>query len=593
MREQNDSGRTDAAHHPDAAATARFARGLRATLLASLPALLIPLAACQREASAPEGPTISAPATPATTTAPANPDEQRIANDVRALADDRFEGREAGTRGYDLAAEYVAQRYAAIGLQPAGDDGTWFQTVPLLKATREADGAALVVKRNGREIALRFREQFLPALNFNAAEHALEAPAVFVGQGVYAPELGHDDFAGLDLKGKIAVIFGGAPARFDNDHRAFHSATREKLRALAARGAIGAVFVNTPQNEAVTPWSRGADNWQRAGMRLRGPDGKGLGTFPELRGLATVSAAAADLIFADGPRTAAQLFDAADAGTLKGFALPGTLALAGRTKIEPATSRNVVAKLPGSDATLAAEHLVYTAHLDHLGISAPVKDENGVEDRIYNGALDNALGVAIMLEAARTLKADKAAPKRSLLFVALTAEEKDLLGAEWFATHPPVAADSLIANINMDMPVLLAPSKDVVPIGVEHSSLKTALDAAAKEIGVTLSPDPFPEDVAFVRSDQYAFIRAGIPAIYLTGGMLSADGERDPKLALRKFLRDHYHQPSDEATLPIVWGDALRLAKLNARLGRLVGDAGERPRWNAGDFFGDRFAPAK
>lgn len=593
MRKQNDSGRTDAAHHPDAATTARFARGLRATLLASLPALLIPLAACQRDASAPEAPTISAPATPPTTTAPANADERRIANDVRALADDRFEGREAGTRGYDLAAEYVAQRYAAIGLQPAGDDGTWFQTVPLLKATREADGAALVVKRNGREIALRFREQFLPALNFNAGEHALEAPAVFVGQGVYAPELGHDDFAGLDLEGKIAVIFGGAPARFDNDHRAFHSATREKLRALAARGAIGAVFVNTPQNEAVTPWSRGADNWQRAGMRLRGSDGKGLGTFPELRGLATVSAAAADLIFADGPRTAAQLFDAADAGTLKGFALPGTLALAGRTKIEPATSRNVVAKLPGSDAALAAEHIVYTAHLDHLGISAPVKDENGVEDRIYNGALDNALGVAIMLEAARALKADKAAPKRSLLFVALTAEEKDLLGAEWFATHPTVAADSLIANINMDMPVLLAPSKDVVPIGVEHSSLKTALDAAAKEIGVTLSPDPFPEDVMFVRSDQYAFIRAGIPALYLTGGMLSADGERDPKLALRKFLRDHYHQPSDEATLPIAWGDALRLAKLNARLGRLVGDAGERPRWNTGDFFGDRFAPAK
>lgn len=569
-----------------------LSRTMTRTVLPTLLACAL-LAACQRDASAPEGPTISAPATPPTTTAPANADEQRIANDVRALADDRFEGREAGTRGYDLAAEYVAQRYADIGLQPAGDDGTWFQTVPLLKATREADGAALVVKRNGREIALRFREQFLPTLNFNAGEHALEAPAVFVGQGVHAPELGHDDFAGLDLQGKIAVVFGGAPARFDNDRRAFHSATREKLRALAERGAVGAVFVNTPKDEAESPWSRGADNWQRAGMRLRGPDGKGLGTFPELRGLATVSAAAADLIFADGPRTAAQLFDAAEAGTLKGFALPGTLALAGRTKIEPVTSRNVVATLPGSDAALAAEHIVYTAHLDHIGIGAPVKDENGVEDRIYNGALDNALGVAIMLEAARALKADKAAPKRSLLFVALTAEEKGLLGAEWFATHPTVAAGSLVANINMDMPVLLAPSKDVVPIGVEHSSLKTALDAAAKEIGVTLSPDPFPEDVVFVRSDQYAFIRAGIPAIYLTGGMLSADGERDPKLALRKFLRDHYHQPSDEATLPIAWGDALRLAKLNARLGRLVGDAGERPRWNAGDFFGDRFAPAK
>ncbi len=564
------------------------------------PALLVLalLAACVRESEAPTAPTVAAPPVAADTSTPANADEQRIADDVRTLADDRFEGREAGTRGYDLAADYVAKRYAAIGLQPAGDDGTYFQRVPLLKATRVAEGATLKVERNGRGIALRFREQFLPMPNFNAAEHAVEAPAVFVGQGVHAPELGHDDFAGLDLKGRIAVVFGGAPARFDNDRRAFHSASREKLRALAERGAVGVVFVNTPKDEADAPWARDADHWQRAGMRLRGDDGKAIGTFPQLRGVATVSAAAADLIFADGPRTAAELFDAAEAGTLKGFALPGTLTLAGRTKIEPVESRNVVAKLPGSDATLAAEHIVYTAHLDHIGIGAPIKGETRnedtpPEDTIHNGALDNALGVAIMLEAARALKSEKTAPKRSLLFIALTAEEKGLLGSEWFATRPTVPAGSLVANVNMDMPVLLAPTRDVVPIGIEHSTLKPVLETAAKDVGVTLSPDPFPEESVFVRSDQYAFIRVGVPAVYLTGGMVSADGERDPKLALRKFLREHYHRPSDEATLPIAWGDALRLAKLNARIGRLVGDAPERPRWNDGDFFGDRFGAAR
>jgi hypothetical protein len=156
-----------------------------------------------------------------------------------------------------------------------------------------------------------------------------------------------------------------------------------------------------------------------------------------------------------------------------------------------------------------------------------------------------------------------------------------------------VPADGLVADLNVDMPVLLAPSKDVVPIGAEHSTLKTALDAAAKEVGVMLSPDPFPEEVVFVRSDQYAFIRAGVPSLYLDGGTLSADGVRDPKLALRKFLRDHYHQPSDDATLPIFWPDAVRLATLEARIGRLVGDAAERPRWNDGDFFGERFAPKR
>jgi len=561
----------------------------------SLPAMLLiaGLAACHREAPAPSEPSLSAPAVDTTAPQPATDAERRIAEDVRTLADDRFEGREAGTRGYDLAADYVAKRFAAIGLVPAGDDGTFFQAVPLLKATREEDGAALAVKRNGREIALRFRDQFLPAPDFNAVEHDVEAPAVFVGQGVHAPELGQDDFAGLDLHGRIAVVFGGAPARFDNDRRAFYSSKREKLRALAERGAVGVVLVNTPQDEADRPWAQSADNWQRPEMRLRGADGKGVDTFPSIRGMATVSASAADLVFADGPSTAAQLFDAAQAGTLKGFALPGTLRLAARTKIEPVESRNVVAALPGSDTTLAAQHVVYTAHLDHLGIGAPVKGEDGREDRIYNGALDNALGVAILLEAARTLKAEPTAPKRTMLFVALTAEEKGLLGAEWFATHPTVPADNLVADINMDMPVLLAPSTDVVPIGIEHSSLKAVVADAAKDVGVKLSPDPFPEEVVFVRSDQYAFIRAGIPAVYLDGGTESADGVRDPKLALRKFLRDHYHRPGDEATLPIFWPDAVRLATLNAHIGRRIGDAAERPRWNDGDFFGGRFGRRK
>lgn len=553
---------------------------------------LLVLAACRRDAE-PVDPGLAVSAPPPIATAALSADEQRIADDVNHLADDRLEGRETGTRGYDLAAEYAARRFREIGLQPAGDNGTYFQKVPLLKATRVAEGAALTVKRNGRGIALRFRDQFLPALNFNATEHALEAPSVFVGQGVYAPELNHDDFAGLDVRGRIAVLFSGAPARFDNDRRAFYSASREKLQVLAERGAIGVVFVNTPEDEARAPWARGADNWQRSGMRLRDADGKGISTFPELRAVANVSASAADLIFADGPQTAAALFKSAQDGTLKGFALPGTMALAARTKIEPVESRNVVAKLAGSDAVLAAEHIVYTAHLDHIGIGAPVKDENGVEDSIYNGALDNALGVSIMFETARTLRATKPAPKRSLLFIALTAEEKGLLGAEWFASHPTVPAAALVANINMDMPILLAPTRDVVPIGIDHSTLKSALDTAAKEIGVSLSPDPFPEEVVFVRSDQYAFIRAGIPAVYLNGGMVSADGVRDPNMALRKFMREHYHQPSDEATLPIAYGDALRLAKLNARIGQLVGNAIERPAWNAGDFFGTKFATPK
>lgn len=554
---------------------------------------LFALSACERAA-------LDLPTPAATATTSADDDAaRRIEADVRFLADDLLEGRETGTRGYDLAALYVAERFRSGGLQPAGDNGSYFQRVPLLKAIRAAEGARLAIKRDGKTVVLRFREEFLPSVNFNAPEHALEAPAVFVGQGVHAPDLKHDDFAGLDLTGKIAVLFGGAPATFDNDRRAFHSSLREKSRVLVERGAVGVVLLNSGQDEARAPWARTADNWNKPGMRLRGDDGKGLDTFPQLQAGAVVSAAAADALFAGSGKTAAQWFKAVQAGTARGFDLPGTLLLAGRTTIEPLDSRNVVARLPGSDTALGQEHVVYTAHLDHVGIGAAV---NG--DAIYNGALDNALGVSILLETARALRAGKDRPRRSVLFIALTGEEKGLLGSEWYALHPTVARASLVANINMDMPVLLAPSSDVVPIGIEHSSLRQLVQQAAKDIGVGLSPDPFPEEVVFVRSDQYSFIRAGIPAVYLDGGVVAVkpadakaaagtpDAKTDPKLAFRAFLRSCYHQPCDDVTQPIRYDDAARLARLNARIGTLVGNIAERPHWNDGDFFGQRFGDA-
>jgi Zn-dependent M28 family amino/carboxypeptidase len=508
---------------------------------------------------------------------------QRIRADVRYLADDELQGRLTGTPGYDQAADHVAKRFAAIGLQPAGDHGSWFQSVPLLRATRELDGARFAIVRDGKRSELRVREQFLPGLSYSDAEAAIEAPAVFVGHGVSAPELHYDDFAGLDLHGRIAVLFSGAPMRFDPERRALHAATDEKLRALAERGAVGVVFVNTVADEVQLPWARSADHWQRPGMRLRNPDGSGIETFPSLQVIATVSASAAERIFEGSGHGAAQLFRDAQAGTLHGFALPGMLALAARTRIEPLQSRNVVAKLPGSDPTLAREHIVYSAHLDHLGVDVPdpgKREDTAHQDRIFNGALDNALGVSILLEAARTLHA-RPAPKRSLLFVATTGEEQGLLGARWFAAHPP---GTLVAGINLDMPLLLAPTSDVVAIGAEHSSLQGLLQQAARDVGVELSPDPFPEDLTFVRSDQYAFVRAGIPSMVLDAGITAA-ADRDPALAQRTFMRSCYHQPCDDASQAIQYGDAARLARLNARLGLLLGNADARPRWHAGDFF--------
>lgn len=519
--------------------------------------------------------------------ASAGADARRIQADVRFLADDLLEGREAGTRGHELAALYVAQRLRAIGLAPAGDNGSYYQRMRMLRATRVAEGGRLVVMRNGATIALRLREQFLPALNYNGAEMAVEASAVFVGQGVHAPARGHDDFRGVDLRGKIAVLFSGAPAAFDIDRRAFHSSSREKMRELSDRGAVGAVFVDTDADEARTPWVRTMQAWDKPGMRLRAADGSGIDTYPQLRVVAHVSAAAADAVLAGDGRSAAQLFKAANDGTLTSFALPGTIALGARTAIAPVESRNVVAKLKGSDAALASEHVLFSAHLDHIGIGAPVDG-----DSIYNGALDNALGVAVLLEAAQQLASMPRKPKRSLLFVALTAEEKGLLGAQWYARHPTVPRGSLVANVNMDMPMLLTPTDDVVPVGLQHSSLQPLVQRAARDIGVALSPDPFPDQSIFVRSDQYAFIRAGIPAVYLMGGTDASSSGDDANATMQAFLRERYHQPGDDISQPIAYADAARLARLNARIGQLIGDAPQRPQWNPGDFFGGRFGRA-
>lgn len=547
----------------------------RRSYRAAAVALALLLAACQRPAPLP-------PADGFDATASAH--ARRIEADVRFLADDLLEGREAGTRGFDLAALYVAQRLRAIGLRPAGDDGGYFQRVPLLRASREDGGGSVIVQRDTGTVELKFREQFLPQLDFDRAQSQVTAPAVFVGQAVHAPELDHDDFIGLDLRGKIAVLMHGAPRRFDTDRRAFYSSFREKFRALVERGAVGAVIVATQDEEKRQPWARGAQNWARPGMRLRGSDGRAIDTFPQLAVVANVSAASADAVLTAGAHSAAELFRDAREGTLRGFDLPGTITLSARNRIEQTQSRNVVALLPGTDAALKREHVVFSAHLDHLGIGAPVKG-----DAIYNGALDNALGVAIMLETAQQLALAKTPPKRSLLFVAVTAEEKGLLGAEWFARNPSVPRDSLVANINMDMPVMRVPTRDVVPIGVEHSSLQAVLDQAAAEVGVDLTPDPSPEESIFIRSDQYAFIRTGVPAVYLTGGMVARDAGVDARQQFRAFLADHYHQPDDDAEQPIQYADAARLAQLNARIGQLIADAPQRPRWNPGDFFGQRF----
>jgi hypothetical protein len=507
----------------------------------------------------------------------------RIEADVRFLADDLLEGREAGTRGYDLAALFVAAQYRSIGLEPAGDDGTYLQRVPLLRGVREREGARFAIARDGRTTEYAFETEFLPLVNYSTGAADVTAPMVFVGQGVRAPELQHDDLAGVDVRGKIAVVLDNAPASFPADQRAFHASTREKLSELERLGAVGVIFLDDPVNEGKRPWALDAPNWRLAGMRRLDAQGRPVDDFPGLRVRVSSNVKLADAIFAGSPHTATEVFAMLEKGQLRAFDLAGTATLASRAQLERVESRNVVARLPGRDPALSGEHVVFTAHLDHLGVGAPHQG-----DAIYNGAQDNALGVATMLEAARLLAAAAEPPKRSMLFIALTAEEKGLLGALHFTAQPTVPRESIVANVNMDMPVLLTETSDVIPIGIEHSSLDALARRAVTEAGLTLTPDPQPEEVVFVRSDQYAFVRAGVPAIYLIGGVKPLGGG-DGVQRLTDFLGHHYHLPSDDLAQPISWTAAARLARLNYRIGLAIGDAAERPAWKPGDFFGGRF----
>jgi hypothetical protein len=511
---------------------------------------------------------------------PASPDAIRA--HVEFLADDLLEGRATGSRGFQIAARYVAAQMAALGLRPSGADGGWLQPVPLIESTRVVPAARATVERGGERIELVPAVDFIPGFSFFGTEASVSAPLAFAGFGVSAPELDYDDFAGVDVTGKVAVVLSGAPAHFPNSQRAHYS--REKVRQLAARGAVGIVSLNTPEDERRWPWDRAVRLSWVPSMRLVDSAGQPVEAYPELKASISLNLASAAKVLEGGPRTLEQIFADAAAGRPQGFDLPATISLSLRAALGRAQCTNVVGVLPGSDPKLAREYVVFTAHLDHLGRGAAV---NG--DTIYNGALDNASGTAVMLEVARLLAAGGVRPRRSIIFLAVTAEERGLLGSKHFAMFPTVPKGAIVANVNMDMPMTLFPMSGFTAYGAEHSTLGEVARRALEAEGIAMMPDPDPAEVVFVRSDQYSFVREGIPALYVDSGAKSSDPAVDPDAVFREFLIRDYHMPSDETDLPIDWPSLARLARVNARIGLTIANDAKRPEWLPGDFFGATF----
>ena len=500
------------------------------------------------------------------------------------LADDGREGRGAGEPGHVAAAEYVATFFADLGLEPAGDEG-WYQQVPLVSYMIDSDSASVVVHRDGEDRELVYRDDYGMAGDEIRTESSVRAGVVYAGFGVHAPEFGYSDYEGIDVEGKIVATFDGAPSTFSHYARAFYSSGRTKAQEAVRRGAIGSIRLRSRHAQESTPWERYKKiAGKKPGMAWLNLAGEPSDYFGPLRGSVTISAATADALFAATPISFEAALDAIEAGTVASVPLGFEISLARRSTHERITSPNVIGLVHGTDPELADEFVVYTAHLDAVGIaSAPEGD-----DDINNGAYDNAIGVSIMLETARYFAADP--PARSVLFVALTAEEKGLLGSDYFAHYPTVPTDSIVANINLDMPLFLYPVADIVAFGSEHSSLETVVEPAANAEGFDLTPNPLPEENLFVRSDQYSFVRQGIPSIYLIPGFRSTDPSVDGEALYRQHLKDFYHKPRDDLDRPFDWDSIVRFTRAYVRIGEAVANDPVRPSWNEGDFFGDRFA---
>ncbi len=506
---------------------------------------------------------------------------QGIAAHVRFLASDALEGRETGTRGFELAANYVAAQFEAIGLQ------TELQPIAFRSAKLIEEQSSFAI--DGQPLTIR--KELILRPSFLAQTNEVTAPVVFAGFGIVAPELHHDDYTGLDAHGKIVLLLSGAPTTFPTDQRAFYSGSRLKERTAAAHGAAGILILSTITDEKRHPFEKRAQQSGIAPM-LYLDGGRPADAVEGIRASAQINAAAAERLFAGAPMAVDAVLADAEKGIAHTFPLGATVAVRTATQFEEARSENVIGILRGSDPKLGNEFVVVSAHLDHLGthvgraLSPSEPAESRLRDGIYNGAYDNASGVACLIEIARALQAGPT-PRRPVALVAFTGEEQGEQGSEFFVHHSPLPG-SIIADVNMDMFLMLYPVADLVALGGEHTTLGAMAARAARDAGFTMSPDPYPEEVRFIRSDQFSFVQQGIPAIHLKPGNASRDPKIDGAAVTRDWLRRVYHSPADDMNQPIDFQSGARYAETNLRLVREIAGAPARPRWNPGDFFAPR-----
>ena len=513
--------------------------------------------------------------------------QQNIRAHLEFLASDDLKGRQTGSDGHEIASKYIVSEFKQLGLEPAGEDGTYYQRIPFRTSMLKADSAKMVYSANGEELEFEFGKEFITGPSHHAERSEVTAPLVFVGYGMEAPEFGLNDYEGLDVEGKIVVMLTGRPENLPSEEGAHLANIKDDI--ARDKGAVGIITLHTPVREEVRKFETSVYYTKTPRMTWMGPNGLPQGQEQQLMGSAYLDDEPAQKLFANAPTALDAIFEQISEDpnfSPKGFELDGSVMLAKESTHEETTSTNAAAVLPGTDPQLKDEYVVYTAHSDHIGV---VKDMSS-DDVINNGAMDNASGVSVMLETARMFVESGIDNKRSIMFLSVTAEEKGLLGADYFANNPTVPLNSIVANVNLDMPVLLYDFADVIAFGASHSTLGDTVTKAAQQYDTEQSPDPMPEQAIFTRSDHYTLVKKGIPAVFLMTGFTSRTEGEDGGEVWGKFFAEHYHRPSDDLKVHDVNYEAgARFTNINFEIGNEIANADQRPQWLEDSYFGKQF----
>ncbi len=499
---------------------------------------------------------------------------------IAALANDSLEGRGPGTRGEERTITYLISQYKQLGLEPAGDHGTYVQNVPLI-GVRIDPSATMDIAHGKHSLRLKFPDEFVATTGvYKPVVSVKNTDMVFVGYGIVAPEYGWDDYKGVDVTGKILLMMNDDPNTGDSmffagKGRTYYGRWTYKYEIAAQKGALGAIVIHTNESAGypyqVIRTSRSRENFDL--------DTPGEHRDIKLKGWTTEDATKRYLDLAGFDLQ--QLMASAQRKEFKPVPLGLTVSTTMKYTIRRMETHNVIGILRGSDSKLKEEYVAFSAHHDHLGIGPSVEG-----DSIYNGALDNASGVSMIMAIAEEFGAMKEKPKRSLLFAAVAAEEKNLLGSQYFAEHSTVPLASITANINIDGINIWGKTKDVICLGAERSTLEKDVEATAKVMALVVRPDAFPEQGSFYRSDHFSFAKMGVPSLSLRSG---AEYIGKPatygKEVSDEFNKRHYHQPSDELRDDWNYEGAIQQGEFAARLAQRLANALSMPVWNKGDEF--------